>query len=324
MSQKCQKYSFVANVINGKEKMETGRIRNKEKNQFTMVSNRCLQDKNLSLKAKGLFSIIKSLIDIPNFVVYKTYIQNVFCSEGKDAFNSAWKELLDKGYLIKEKINTSKGAVYEYELVSNPKHQDNSDDCETEGNPDIPDTDFPTVGSPNVDSPCMENATPNKTNQNKTKVNQTKVNNDVKKTRKLISLERKRIIDDNLKFTPVLEEEDVPFQQKYVDNFLNERAKQKTNDAFIDRGIFARYLMICESLRSNDVAERARKLLIDSINSFYSSEELIQALRMNEDHLLFLFDKAAELVQGSSKTPVGNAQSYLSTIIRGLLESDHN
>lgn len=98
--------------------MESGLFKKKRKN-YAQVSNTALLDKNLSLKAKGLYALIESLLSIPNFTLYKDYLIN--CStDGKSAFDSAWKELKSAGYLVQEKVQTHKGFVYEYELLDSP------------------------------------------------------------------------------------------------------------------------------------------------------------------------------------------------------------
>lgn len=94
-----------------------GKFRKKRYN-FAMVSNSALQDPKLSLKAKGLYGIIQSLITLDNDV-YKWQIMKI-CQEGERAFESAWKELKEKGYLIQCKISTKNGFVYKYKLDSHP------------------------------------------------------------------------------------------------------------------------------------------------------------------------------------------------------------
>ena len=47
---------------------------------FTQVSNSALEDKTLSLKAKGLYSIIQRYITIPNFILYKGHLMSI-CTE---------------------------------------------------------------------------------------------------------------------------------------------------------------------------------------------------------------------------------------------------
>ena len=93
----------------------------KKKIYFTQVSNVALRDTNLSLKAKGLYALIQSYITIENFTLYKTTLLKD-CSEGKKAFESAWKELKDAGYLIQYKMQGEKGFFYyEYELLDEPQ-----------------------------------------------------------------------------------------------------------------------------------------------------------------------------------------------------------
>ena len=55
--------------------MPSGAFR-KKKTSFTQVSNIALRDKNLSLKAKGLLSLIESYINIDNFTLYKQFLLN--------------------------------------------------------------------------------------------------------------------------------------------------------------------------------------------------------------------------------------------------------
>ncbi len=89
---------------------------------FTITLNKVLQDKNLSMSAIGLYSRINCYISIPNFEVSKSFISNS-CKEGKKAFDSAWKELKNAGYLIQEfrPDKRKKGQfVVTYELLEEP------------------------------------------------------------------------------------------------------------------------------------------------------------------------------------------------------------
>jgi hypothetical protein len=87
---------------------------------FTQVSNHALRDKNLSLKAKGLFALIQSFVTLPDFILYKNTLKKN-CEEGQKAFESTWKELKDKGYLAQEKHQNPDGTFYYvYELLDVP------------------------------------------------------------------------------------------------------------------------------------------------------------------------------------------------------------
>lgn len=140
-----------------------GKIR-KRQNPFSQVSNIALRDEKLSLKAKGLYSLIQSYITIPNFILYKNTLMKK-CKEGRDGFNSAWKELKNNGYLIQYKIKLEDGTyTYEYELSDYP--------C-TEN----PITDNPPTGKPHTDKPTTEKPyVYNNTDSINTDLNNTKTN----------------------------------------------------------------------------------------------------------------------------------------------------
>lgn len=95
------------------------KFKNKEYN-FTMVSNIAIRDPKLSLKAKGLYSLIQSYITIPGYQLYKSYLYSI-CSEGERAFDSAWKELQTAGYFtMTKKRDENNRFFYEYELLDEP------------------------------------------------------------------------------------------------------------------------------------------------------------------------------------------------------------
>lgn len=100
--------------------MSAGRIRKRE-NPFSQISNVLIRDKNISLKAKGLYALIESYLNIPDFTLYKDMLCSC-CLEGSGAFDSAWNELKKAGYLVQYKTKGEKGTfVYEYELLEVPE-----------------------------------------------------------------------------------------------------------------------------------------------------------------------------------------------------------
>lgn len=118
-----------------KKSMEkTGKFRKREK-PFTQVSNTLLRDQNISLKAKGLYCLISSYLNMINFTLYKGTLKKS-CQEGRDSFDKAWNELKEAGYLIQHKTKANNGRfIYEYELLDEPavdnySEEDNFDVCE--------------------------------------------------------------------------------------------------------------------------------------------------------------------------------------------------
>nr|DAP01922.1 MAG TPA: Dna polymerase B [Caudoviricetes sp.] len=78
------------------------------------MCNHHLRNKNLSLKAKGLLSQVLSLPDGWNFTFEGLCSLN---KEGKEAMQSAIKELRENGYLTKDRIRNEKGQITDVEYV---------------------------------------------------------------------------------------------------------------------------------------------------------------------------------------------------------------
>ena len=92
----------------------------KNKN-YTVMSNTHLRDKNLSLKAKGLLSVMLSLPDNWNYSIAGLV---AICKENDTAIKSALNELKENGYLIVNKLKPSKATKgkigYEYLIFETP------------------------------------------------------------------------------------------------------------------------------------------------------------------------------------------------------------
>ena len=88
---------------------------------YTIMSNHHLQNKNLSLKAKGLLSYMLSL---PKDWDYSLAGLEANCKESKTSLRTALNELKDNGYLIIEKMypnqTESKRIEYVYNIYEEP------------------------------------------------------------------------------------------------------------------------------------------------------------------------------------------------------------
>lgn len=87
-----------------------------QNNNLPSLVQPIFSDKKVSLKAKGLYAILISYKQIPNFKIYKENIEKL-SSDGKASFNTAWSELVEQGYLKVNKLPAKKGYIYEYELI---------------------------------------------------------------------------------------------------------------------------------------------------------------------------------------------------------------
>lgn len=89
---------------------------------FTVMSNHHLRDKNLTLKAKGLLSVILSL---PDDWKYSIAGLAAICKEGTSAVKSALQELTDAGYVTVTKLypnQTETGRIeYVYDIHERPQ-----------------------------------------------------------------------------------------------------------------------------------------------------------------------------------------------------------
>ena len=87
-------------------------------NNYTVMSNVHLRDKNLSLKAKGLLSIMLSL---PEDWDYSINGLVAICNQEKEhAVNSALKELKKQGYVLVDKKHVNGRYQYEYNVFECP------------------------------------------------------------------------------------------------------------------------------------------------------------------------------------------------------------
>lgn len=95
----------------------------KKRKGFVQIQNSILLNDDLSISAKGLFCIIASVINIPNYKLKKNAIQKA-SKMGKDAFNRVWSELKTKGFLIQKECRDEHGLIYyEYELLDEPREE---------------------------------------------------------------------------------------------------------------------------------------------------------------------------------------------------------
>lgn len=107
------------------------------KNQnYTVMSNYHLKDKNMSLKAKGLLSVMLSL---PDDWDYSLAGLIAICKENETAVKSALKELKDFGYIRIDKLmpnETESGRIeYVYNVFEQPQMKQEHKKQELENQP---------------------------------------------------------------------------------------------------------------------------------------------------------------------------------------------
>ena len=123
---------------------------------YTVMSNHHLRNAGLSLKSKGLLSMMLSLPEDWN---YTTRGLTKICKEGTDSIGSALKELEYAGYIVRDRLRDSKGKIVdvEYVIYETPHPPDTGQPCEGEPDTACPDTENPDMDNPDMDNPCLEN-----------------------------------------------------------------------------------------------------------------------------------------------------------------------
>lgn len=113
---------------------------------YTVMCNYHLKDTSLSLKAKGLLSMMLSLPDEWN---YNTRGLAAICKEGVDAISTAIRELEKAGYIIRRQLRGSNGRITDTEYIIYERPQDQG--------PPAPEPDPPEPEAPDLTSPYPEN-----------------------------------------------------------------------------------------------------------------------------------------------------------------------
>ena len=144
---------------------------------YTVMSNAHFREKGMSLKAKGLLSLMLSLPDTWDYSIAGLV---TLSKDGKDSVMGALTELENFGYLIRTRTKDESGrfAGYEYDIFENPQ------------------TAKPQASEPYSEKPHTAKPTQYNTNQSNTDISNT---NDKKKERKAAANSFDRLIGDYAK-----------------------------------------------------------------------------------------------------------------------------
>ena len=120
---------------------------------YTVMSNHHLRNANLSLKAKGLLSMILSLPEEWN---YTTRGLASICKEGVDAIGSALKELETAGYIVRRQLRGANGRITDTEYIIYEQPQPKKLDM-LPSDVVSPDTENPDMVKPDTEKPAELN-----------------------------------------------------------------------------------------------------------------------------------------------------------------------
>ena len=162
---------------------------------YTVMANHHLRDSRLTLKAKGLLSVMLSLPAEWDFTLNGLA---QISKEGVSAIRAAILELEECGYVIRARVRNDVGQLTdtEYTIYEFPQNENNTD-----GNPIpcspapsntavpvypaaiTPMCDFPTLENPTLENPTLDNPTlENPTLENRTQLNTKEIKKDKSNT----------------------------------------------------------------------------------------------------------------------------------------------
>ena len=120
-------------------------IRVEKNNNYTMMNNHHFRNRSLSLKAKGVMSLMLSLPDDWDYTIKGLA---TLSKDGVDSVRSALKELEEQGYLTMKRVRNERGHLTSTEYVLQ----------------EIPNSEKPISGKPISENPILENPTQLNTN----------------------------------------------------------------------------------------------------------------------------------------------------------------
>ncbi len=120
---------------------------------YTVMSNHHLRNERLSLKAKGLLSMMLSLPEDWN---YTTRGLAKICKEGVDAIGGALRELETAGYIVRHQLRDRQGRISDTEYIIYEQPQPKEPDT-PQLDMALPDTEKPYMDKPDTEKPAELN-----------------------------------------------------------------------------------------------------------------------------------------------------------------------
>lgn len=147
---------------------------------YTVMSNHHLRNKALSLKAKGLLSLMLSL---PDNWDYTTKGLAHICKDGVDSICAGVRELEEYGYVVRERIRGSNGqlgaieyTILEQPRVPEPKREKPERENPVQVNPVL---ESPVLGNPEQGNPAQLNTDRTSTEESKNDLSITQASNPI-------------------------------------------------------------------------------------------------------------------------------------------------
>ena len=142
---------------------------------YTVMSNHHLRDMSLSLKAKGLLSLMLSL---PENWDYTMKGLSRICKDGIDSISGGIRELEEHGYLIRERVRGANGQLgsIEYTILEQPKEPTPAQEKPIRENPVQAN---PTLVTPVQEEPAQLNKDKSSNDPSRTDLSSTEISNPI-------------------------------------------------------------------------------------------------------------------------------------------------
>ena len=142
---------------------------------YTVMSNHHLRDMSLSLKAKGLLSLMLSL---PENWDYTMKGLARICKDGIDSISGGIRELEEHGYLIRERVRGANGQLgsIEYTILEQPKEPTPAQEKPIRENPVQAN---PTLVTPVQEEPAQLNKEESSKQKSKTDLSSAEISNPI-------------------------------------------------------------------------------------------------------------------------------------------------
>ena len=147
---------------------------------YTVMSNHHLRNTALSLKAKGLLSLMLSL---PEGWDYTTKGLARICKDGVDSICAGVRELEEQGYVIRERVRNPNGQLgaIEYTILEQPRPPEPGREKPERENPvqANPVLDSPVLGKPEQENPAQLNTKESSKEKSKKDLSSTESSNPI-------------------------------------------------------------------------------------------------------------------------------------------------
>ena len=140
---------------------------------YTVMSNHHLRNTELSLKAKGLLSLMLSL---PENWDYTTKGLARICKDGVDSICAGVRELEEQGYVVRERVRNPNGQLgaIEYTILEQPRPPERENPVQV--NPVL---DNPVLEKPEQEKPAQLNKDISSKQRSKTDLSSTEISNPI-------------------------------------------------------------------------------------------------------------------------------------------------